>query len=154
MPPAACLSIHILLPQRHRRPASSAHFETLSDRLKFVRFLTFQLRTDFFKLLHDIRRVKMFAATKAYCRWNRDGRGVSATTKQFLHLFRDNFSTTNGTFLERHHCFGFLNRQLIHRCGSGRYTVINSLDEGWVRVSGLPLPTGYSTPKAQFPRLY
>src|SRR2546428_12887876 len=59
----------------------------------------------------------------------RDGRGVSATTKQFLHLFLDNFSTTNGTFLERCHCFGFLNRQLIHGCGSGRYTVINTTQE-------------------------
>ena len=34
---------------------SSAHFETLSDGLKFVRLLTLQLRADFFKFLNDIR---------------------------------------------------------------------------------------------------
>jgi hypothetical protein len=99
--------------------------KALAQRLKLRDFLPLQFLPNLLKLLNRFGGIQSLATPQAYFGAHMEHGGVPATSKQFLDFFLYQLTTANRTFLERSH-FVFLVRQFTHRCGSGRYTVINT----------------------------
>ena len=70
--------------------------------------------------------VQALPAMQANFRADTENRGVYSAPEQFFDFFLHQFAAANRAFWEWRHEGVLLSRQLTHRCGSGRYTVIST----------------------------
>jgi hypothetical protein len=101
------------------------YLKGLSHGIETSDILSFESVPDAFKTSDGLLSMQSFATLEANFGGDFDGRRVHSTFEKLLDLLFDDFTPANGALLEGHHGF-FLSHQLVHRSGSGRYTVINT----------------------------
>ena len=95
------------------------------NRLKLICLLVFKLSYNDFKSSDRLGCIQSLSTTKAYTSVDSEKCGIDSSSENLFYFLFNNLAAAVRTFFYVLHPF-LLSFQLIHRPGSGRYTVIKT----------------------------